>query len=522
MQIIIPMSGKGQRFIDRGYSDPKPLIKVDGRPIIEHVCNLFPGEANFTFICNQEHLDTTNMRDVLLSIKPDAKIISIDPHKKGPVYAVSKIFDLIDDDDEVIVSYCDYGTYWDYQDFLTDIHIRNADGAVISYKNFHPHMLGSTNYAFMRDDGDRWMLEIKEKEPFTSDRMQEYASNGTYYFKHGKYVKKYFNELMNQDINLNGEYYVSLVYNLLVAENLKVSIYEIEHMLQWGTPDDVDEYNKWSSYFTKLSKNIKILDQFSDFIKLIPLAGAGSRFVKENYQDPKPLIPVLGEPMIINAATSLPDGDSEVFICQQEHLRSYPLEPAIKIGYPNAEIISIDGLTEGQASTCMLGLDKVDLTKKLMIGACDNAMLYDEASLRQLIEDPEIDAIIFSFRDHISVKRNPEMYGYIDVDADNSAKSVSVKVPLSKSPEKDHAIVGSFYFREAKIFKLGYAELVRNNNRVNGEFYVDSLMQELITLGYKVKIFEVTDYICFGTPNDLRIFEYWQSFFTKCSWHEYS
>ena len=155
MQIIIPMSGKGQRFIDAGYTDPKPLIKVDGKPIIEHVCNLFPGEDNFIFICSKDHLDNTNMREILLSIKPDSQIISIDPHKKGPVYAVSKIFDLLDDEEETIISYCDYGTYWDYNDFVKDNRQRDADGAIASYKNFHPHMLGSTNYAFMRDDGKR-------------------------------------------------------------------------------------------------------------------------------------------------------------------------------------------------------------------------------------------------------------------------------------------------------------------------------------------------------------------------------
>ena len=86
------------------------------------------------------------------------------------------------------------------------------------------------------------MLEIKEKEPFTANRMQEYASMGTYYFKKGAFVKKYFLELMDKEIDLKGEYYVSLVYNLLVEDTLKVSIYDVQHMLQWGTPEDVEEY----------------------------------------------------------------------------------------------------------------------------------------------------------------------------------------------------------------------------------------------------------------------------------------
>ena len=146
--------------------------------------------------------DTKDIDDDSIDINAAKLKNTIDP--KG-------IDDNIDDDKEVIVSYCDYGTWWDYSNFLKDTRIKNADGAIACYRGFHPHMLGSTNYAFIRDN-KQWMLEIKEKEPFTNKRMQEYASNGTYYFKKGLYVKKYFKELMSRDINLNGEYYVSLVY----------------------------------------------------------------------------------------------------------------------------------------------------------------------------------------------------------------------------------------------------------------------------------------------------------------------
>jgi len=253
MQIIIPMSGVGQRFIDAGYSDPKPVIEVDGKPIIEHVVNLFPGEKNITFICNRRHLRETEVGNILKRISPEGKIIEIPNHKYGPVYAVSKIFDQINDEEEVIVNYCDFSKYWDYKDFLRHTRERDADGAIPAYKNFHPHMLGKTNYAFMRDE-NQWMMEIREKKPFTENRTQEYASDGTYYFKKGSYVKKYFKDLMDKDINVNGEYYISMIYNLLKEDNLRISIYEIQHMLQWGAPDDLEEYKKWSEYFRDVIK----------------------------------------------------------------------------------------------------------------------------------------------------------------------------------------------------------------------------------------------------------------------------
>lgn len=521
MHIVIPMSGIGNRFVEAGYKDPKPLIVIDGKPIIEHVCDLFPNENKFTFICNSKHLSETNMREVLLGIKPNSNVIEIPNHKKGPVFAVSLVEDLIDDDEEVIINYCDFGAYWDYEDFLKHTRDRNADGAVPAYKRFHPHMLGSTNYAFMRDD-DQWMLEIKEKEPFTDNRMNEYASDGTYYFKKGSYVKKYFNELMEKDINLKGEYYVSLIYNLLVKDGLKVSIYDVQHMLQWGTPQDVEEYNIWSKYFRNIIGEKEKLPALNNSITLIPLAGRGSRFAKVGYKDPKPFIEVSGKPMIIQAANCLPNSTEHIFVTLEEHLKSYPLENTLRNEYKNCKIIPIKEVTEGQAITCNLGLDSVDENKSLLIAATDNGMIYNQEKYDALINDENVDAIIFTFRHHVSSKNNPQMYGWVKVDDKENAIDVSVKIPISNNPFEDHAIVGTFWFKRVEYFNKALKNLLDNNIRVNNEFYVDSLMGELIQLGLNVKVFEVDDYICWGTPDDYETFVYWQSFFHKVSWHPYS
>lgn len=515
------MSGMGNRFVEAGYETPKPLIEMDGIPIIEHVVKMFPQEVDFVFICNSKHLKETNMKDVLEKIAPKGKIIEIEPHKKGPVYAVYMIADLINDNEEVIVNYCDFSCYWDYLDFLEHTRSRKADGAIPAYKGFHPHMLGTTNYAFMRDD-KQWMLEIKEKEPFTDNRMQEYASIGTYYFRKGSFVKRYFKELMEKDINLKGEYYVSLIYNLLVNDGLKVSIYEIQHMLQWGTPQDVEEYNGFSNYFraicdwTRSSKTHKAND-----INLIPLAGLGSRYTNAGYLDPKPLIPVSGKPMIIQAADYLPKASKNVFVCLEEHLENYPLEKSIKKSYPDCKIVTLTRTTEGQACTCELGLEGEDGDDGLLIAACDNGMLYNEEKYEALLNDTKVDAIAWSFRNHPSSERNPQMYGWIKTDENENVTGVSVKIPISDTPRNDHAIVGTFYFRKTRYFMEALERLYEKDKRVNGEFYVDSCIDELAEMGMRVKVFEIDHYIGWGTPNDYETYKYWQSFFHKVDWHPY-
>ena len=520
MHIVIPMSGTGQRFIAAGYKDPKPLIKADGKPIIEHVVGLFPGETKFTFICNGTHLRETNMREELQRIAPTGEIVEIAPHKKGPVFAVAQVFDRLDDDEEVIVNYCDFGTYWDYDDFLDHTRKRDADGAVVSYRGFHPHMLGPTNYAFQRDK-DQWMLEIKEKEPFTDNRMEEFASNGTYYFKKGAYVKKYFQALMDRDVNLNGEFYVSLIYNLLVEDGLKVSIYDVQHMLQWGTPRDLEEYHMWSDYFASMTREHAMPEPLANSINLIPLAGRGSRFSNEGYELPKPLLPVSGKPMIRQASESLPPAEKNVFVCLGEHLDTYPLEDGIRGRYPDAEIKRLDEVTEGQAITASLGLEGQPEDAPVLIAASDNAVLIDSKKYAELVNDAGVDAIAFTFRGNPTSERNPGAYGWVPVDGEDTATGVSVKKAISEDPLNDHAIVGAFWFRSAGLYRRALERLIKNNNRVNNEFYIDSMLGELVEMGHKVKVFQVDHYICWGTPNDYKTYEYWQSYFHKCKDHPY-
>jgi len=515
------MSGVGKRFLEAGYKEPKPLIMVDGKPIIEHVVNLFPDEKDFIFVCNSDHLRNTSIREVLKKIAPYSGIVEIPPHKKGPVYAVEQVFDRINDDGEVIVNYCDFSKYWLYGDFLKHTRARNADGALPSYKGFHPHMLGTTNYAFIREEG-QWMLEIREKQPFTDDRMQEYASDGTYYFKKGSYVKKYFKQLMDEDININGEYYVSMVFNLMKRDHLNISIYEIQHMLQWGTPGDLEEYERWSDYFRRIVRPQGKNKSQEKSITLVPLAGRGKRFAEQGYKYPKPLIEVSGKPMIIQAAGSLPEAEKHIFVCLAEHLDKYHLGSEIRKVYPDAKIVRINEVTKGQACTCEIGLSGEDLESPLLIGACDNGMFWDKDKYKQLINKESADAVIWSFRCHPSSERNPQMYGWIKVDGDDNVLGVSVKKPISDDPYNDHAIVGTFYFRKTKYFIDALRQIYKKNIRVNGEFYVDSCVNELIEMGLHVKVFEVEAYICWGTPDDLRTYEYWQGFFHKCKWHPYS
>ena len=523
VQIIIPMSGIGNRFIQAGYNDPKPLIKVDDKPMIEHVVHLFPGETDISFICNDQHIQETEMKQIIHSFCPNGKIYEVSIHnRKGPVHAVSQIFNNINDNEEIIVSYCDYGTWWEYDGFLKDTRSRNADGAIACYKGFHPHMLGTDNYAFLKetDEGSRWMKQIQEKQPFTDNKMNEWASNGTYYFKSGAIMKKYFQKLMDLQLTLKNEYYVSMVYNLLVEDGLKVNIFEIEHMLQWGTPYDLEIYQNWSRYFKNImEKQPTFIDRLGT-TTILPLAGKGSRFSKKGYIDPKPLIDVNGLPMVVEAIRCLPQSKDNVFICLDEHLEQYPLRDKLKESYPNSTIVGIDGVTEGQACTTEIGIikAKIDLEKPILITACDNGVYYDVAKYQSLVDDETNDIIVWSFRNEPTSRNNPNMYAWMETDDNDYIKHVSCKKFIEDTHDlkTSHVIIGTMFFRKARYFMEGLQQNYKDNIRSNGEFYVDDVLNQNIKSGLRVKVFQVENYICWGTPDDYETYLYWQRFFDKC------
>lgn len=246
MKVIIPMAGMGDRFIQKGYKDPKPLIKVGDKRIIEYILDLFSKEDEIIFICNEKHLNETNIKNVLSELRPDSKIVSIGQHKKGPVYTVKPHYDLIDDSEEVLICYCDNPFIWNRSDFISQVRKNDYDGCILTHTGMHPHTLNSTKMAFLKVDGKK-VLQIKEKECYTDDPMSERASTGAYFFKSGKILKNYFDKLMSLDINYGGEYYVTLVYNLLIDSGLKVGYYDTEFVTVFGTPDELESFEAWKT-----------------------------------------------------------------------------------------------------------------------------------------------------------------------------------------------------------------------------------------------------------------------------------
>ena len=258
MQIIIPMTGYGSRFVAAGYKDLKPFIKIQGKPIIQWMIEgMYPGEENIIFVCRKEHLETIpGMREKLIEIAPTSEIFEIDDWiKKGPVFDVLRASEMIIDTEPVIINYCDFYMSWNWEAFKKQLVERNPDGCVPCYTGFHPHLMVPKNfYASCLTDEDDNLIEIREKYSFEADKTKAKHSPGNYYFKNGAYLKKYCQALVDSGEVLNGEYYASMPYNFMVKDGLTVWVpTNIDYFCQWGTPEDMKE----SVYWINLMKEMK-------------------------------------------------------------------------------------------------------------------------------------------------------------------------------------------------------------------------------------------------------------------------
>ncbi len=522
MQLVVPMSGIGKRFKDAGYKIPKPLIKVRGKEIINHVVNMFEEIERVIFICNEEHLNdkNLNLHNILKNLHPKTNIVSIKPHKKGPIHAVLEAESILDLLTPIIVNYCDFNSFFNFSNFINHLKKDNPDGCVFTYTGFHPHMLKNTNYAYVQKNKDS-VIDIQEKKPFTEKPMTEEVSSGTYYFKSAQLMLKYFKKTILLDLKVNGEFYVSMAYKPMIKDGLKIKTFLIDYFMQWGTPSDLEDFNWYSDVFKKMiNKNFNPNNKYEGCL-LMTMAGKGSRFEKKGYKTPKPFISISGSEMYIKAINDLPRMETIKIVTREELIKNKKPTFNIKDKNLNISIKSLKKNTEGQAITALKAMEdkNINLEKPLMISACDMGVIFDEKKYQDLIHSKEIDILVWGCKGYPGAQQKPNMYSWI-YENENYISKISVKENLI-NPRKDYVLIGTFTFKKAKHF-LRSAELsIASGDKVNGEYYVDSLINKSIQIGLQPAVFEVDYFVCWGTPDELETYNYWESCFNKWEKHPY-
>jgi NDP-sugar pyrophosphorylase family protein len=233
MNILIPMAGEGTRFPRDSYKIPKPLIEIQGNPMIQRAVESLnlPGKYHFV-VRKDSYYD--QVCSLLHKILPDPKIISVEETTQGPAASCLLFKDFINNEEELVVVNCDQIMWWDSELFLTTARHYKYDGVIVTYSTTTP----KNSYARINRSG--FVEEIKEKEV-----ISDISLNGIHYWRKGKYFVQSAESMIEQnDRAPNGEFYVGPSYNHMVRAGLKVGIH---HIPNWqhnpvGVPEDLETY----------------------------------------------------------------------------------------------------------------------------------------------------------------------------------------------------------------------------------------------------------------------------------------
>jgi len=234
MNILIPMAGAGSRFQKAGYTFPKPLIEVNGKPMIQLVVENLNIDARHIFVVQKEHYDKYNLKHLLGLISPGCKIVQVDGMTEGAACTTLLAKEFIDNDEPLVFANSDQFLDWDSNEFMYSMEADEVDGGMLTFTATHP------KWSFAKLDEEGFVSEVAEKKP-----ISDVATAGIYYWKHGSDYVKYAEQMIENDVRFNNEFYVCPVFNEALQDGKKIKTFHFDGMWGIGTPEDLDYFNKF-------------------------------------------------------------------------------------------------------------------------------------------------------------------------------------------------------------------------------------------------------------------------------------
>jgi len=234
MNIIVPMAGRGSRFADVGFSIPKPLIPVRGRPMYTWAIDSLPTRLakRLIFVCLAEHLSQRALaRDIderYRSFNP--VVLALSEVTQGQACTVLTARDLVDTSEPLVIFNADTYVRSDFEQRLRTL---EADVAGI----LGVFRAAGDKWSFAKTDASGRVVETAEKR-----RISEWASTGLYYFARGCDFVRHADAMIAAEERVNGEFYVAPVYNRLIGSGMRVEIDVAREVWALGTPEDLARF----------------------------------------------------------------------------------------------------------------------------------------------------------------------------------------------------------------------------------------------------------------------------------------
>jgi len=231
MNVLIPMAGAGSRFQQAGYTFPKPLIDVEGKPMIQVVVDNLNIEATYIYVVQKEHREKYNLDTLLNLITPNCKIVEVDGLTEGAACTTLLAKEFIDNDEPLVMANSDQFVEWDSNEFMYKMIEQKVDGGILTFTATHP------KWSFAKVDEYGYVTEVAEKNP-----ISDIATVGVYYWAKGSDYVKYAEQMIKKNIRTNGEFYTCPTFNEAIADCKKIKTFNIDKMWGLGTPEDLKYY----------------------------------------------------------------------------------------------------------------------------------------------------------------------------------------------------------------------------------------------------------------------------------------
>lgn len=235
----MPMAGEGSRFANAGWNTPKPLIELNGQPLFKHAISSVAVEGikmKYSFIVRHEHIEKYGIDEGIKAFLPEANIFSVMKTTRGAVETCLIAECAIANDDAVIVMDCDLE--FRSMKFIEDIKkilsqpMEEANGgALVSFES------DQLKYSYAEVGEDGYVVRTAEKEVISN-----HALCGAYFFSTGKRFKEIAHQLLDEPDFKKPEYYVSLLFNYMLAAGERVKLAPMEEYYSYGTPEELQRY----------------------------------------------------------------------------------------------------------------------------------------------------------------------------------------------------------------------------------------------------------------------------------------
>ena len=231
LNVLIPMAGAGSRFEQAGFTFPKPLIEVKGKPMIQVVVENLNLDANYIYVVQKAHRQKYNLDTLLNLITPGCRIVETEGLTEGAACTALLAKKFIDSDAPLFFANSDQFVEWDSNEFMYKMQETDADGGIVTFTATHP------KWSFVKIDANGLVTEVAEKNP-----ISDIATVGYYYWKNGSDFVKYAEQMIEKNIRVNTEFYVCPVFNEAIQDSKQIRIFNTKAMWGLGTPEDLNTY----------------------------------------------------------------------------------------------------------------------------------------------------------------------------------------------------------------------------------------------------------------------------------------